>query len=229
MAVLIAYEAFSDAGALSDMIAKDGKPASSIIDIARARLEAGSINHLTVPVLQALEAHIARIGIEAFRELSDKDREGLCFYFTRQHSLTTAEIRPLQSGDDWPRVNYLRLRNQKEKELNALADLYVLYQTDPFRQFFVDSARVDAETAQQVRSWDARAALRHETDVMEGGMTPENLTRAATNLLNAYRKAGAKEPASLLLPALRAKVRTAFREEMDSLYGAAPLEGPAAP
>ncbi|MBI1215908.1 MAG: hypothetical protein GC185_08840 [Alphaproteobacteria bacterium] len=88
MAVIGRKEALADAGALGDLIREGADPA--IIDkvIAWRSSQPGDATHYSPPVLRALKAKIADMGLAKFRKLDDGAAKNLYYKLTDAHGLS---------------------------------------------------------------------------------------------------------------------------------------------
>lgn len=170
-------EALADTGALGDMIRSGASPAliERVISWRESAAEL-DLEHNTVPVLRALQAHIRQTGLENFRKIDDQTARALYFRLTDSHGLTQ------------PRLQ------------NALDDLHAGQSadgSDTLRQYYhARFIRINGslnghgmspvpagavEKAEWLRTrlsgWDARETL--ETAAAQSGhITPESLVRA---------------------------------------------------
>jgi len=193
---LHAMEMLADIASIGDMVRRGHNPA--IIDsVIRWRTDnmPSDFLHNSVPGLEALKAHIAETGLDAFRRVTHDEARALYFRLTDDSTMTPtrfATALAYLTGEDADRT-----RLEAESALNAETRRAVAYakamQPDPeetlasrFRRHVTPP---DTALQEKLKAWNFIAALENEAIAVGGAITPASLIEAYGNVQDSLRRA----------------------------------------
>jgi|GEM_PF-1016431 len=193
---LHAMEMLADVASIGDMIRRghDPKIIDAVIDWRRGNMPSDFL-HYSAPALQALKAHIAETGLDAFRAATHDAARDLYIRLTDENMLTSARFATTLeyvtgNADDRARLRAESAGNAETRRAVAYAEIMM---PDPLgdlvRSFSRALAPPDTALQEKLKAWDFVAVLEKEAVAVGGAITPASVIEAYGNVQDNLRRA----------------------------------------
>lgn len=206
-------ESLADVGAVGDMIRHDGYGLDLVHTIAAWRQRyPNDPQHMSSPSLNGFRAKVERMGLDAFRALSDEQATQLYVDTVKEHGAT-------------PRSVYIQIRYETASATERAGYLANAHADDDISRavnvlgFYLDK-RVDGPNGplspgeqklmQRLADWNAGGLLEQRAFDLDGAVTPASLTRAYGDMLRGFQSEMDRGTADALVPAQMGKLQQTY-------------------
>lgn len=217
----IRKESVADAGAVGDMIRQDGFGLDLIDKIIAWRNNPQDVGHISTPVLQGLKSAITKMGLPAFRALTDRQATDLYYNVTTQNQLGPNGVRFAMVLDNVTPAQRDDMAKQfaGDPEYQKAIALRRIY-SRPVPDAGLFGGPLTAEEKRlmnEVSGWNASKLLQDTAFQRERKITPVTLIAAYATLQEGLMARLHAEPDNSLLPVLMTKLQNTFMHDVRSL------------